>query len=711
MLVVSSAWTPSQLPGTKEKPSPCCRLGARNLTNTRLDSTREQSEHTTNEEQRTSPLRNLCACRYSPSRASIVAADSCVIAIPQTALFPRGATEGRIRPRILSFVLPPSHTPVVEPTPPKMPFRPQHSLLKIDVAQMHTIDTRSVEDLFGMWSGKPKASALRATMCILTDHEVFSKTSEAMEDGKRLENLSWRLWNRETFCCCPETQARSKVSPQFSTFPPRASIPVPELATSAGTVSSLGSVDEASTPPNSLPTHGMRPELRRADSIDTRSRGREKHITPVDLEKIVISIQEKKSLEPLSPLPHSSNSLERPTIREPVAPSPQLDTAPVVEQKYDSDALQTSSLLENPLESSTSTVATSESHSSQRAVSSDSSSTETSAHRVVRGFTPGGAPSSYRSQTQLATQPTPILKTSMQHQPQRQPRAKGKGAMFTLGTPSDEGESSLDTYKNSLSSLARGFDKHASKKHASFKEEVSVRASAIQDSPVFEDSDDEDDEDVSESVIEEDEDSSEWEDEGDIGESGHSSEEERPLFQRVDSRPNLTSHRSLLTSLMHEPDRAKAMQNAASRSVPAFRRSRTTTPSGPSMSSSPLKEMQVQQQQLVQPRSGHDTSQPKPIIMTTSNTHQPSLSPRTTRRNMLSTELTESLRRNLLWERQHKSSQNIAALKRRHTAHDLKTLKQYPGPQPVLGSKNTNSGTYSNTYFDAGLQEYHAKGW
>lgn len=34
-----------------------------------------------------------------------------------------------------------------------MPFRPQHSLVMIDVDKMHTIDTRSVEDLFGMWSG------------------------------------------------------------------------------------------------------------------------------------------------------------------------------------------------------------------------------------------------------------------------------------------------------------------------------------------------------------------------------------------------------------------------------------------------------------------------------------------------------------------------------------------------------------------------------
>jgi len=97
--------------------------------------------------------------------------------------------------------------------------------------------------------------------------------------------------------------------------------------------------------------------------------------------------------------------------------------------------------------------------------------------------------------------------------------------------------------------------------------------------------------------------------------------------------------------------------------------------------------------------------------MTTSNTHQQlALSPRTTRRNMLSTELTESLRKNLLWERQqrNRSTGNLAALKRRHTSTDVKNLKQHPEPGPCFhqGQKQLN-----NDYFNAGLGEYHAKGW
>ena len=61
-------------------------------------------------------------------------------------------------------------------------------------------------------------------------------------------------------------------------------------------------------------------------------------------------------------------------------------------------------------------------------------------------------------------------------------------------------------------------------------------------------------------AIEEDEDDGEWED------SASESEEEDakpPMFKRVDSRANLTTRRSMLTTLMHEADRASALQGMA----------------------------------------------------------------------------------------------------------------------------------------------------
>lgn len=271
--------------------------------------------------------------------------------------------------------------------------------------------------------------------------------------------------------------------------------------------------------------------------------------------------------------------------------------------------------------------------------------------------------------------------------------------MFTIGTSSDEGESSLEShmYRSHLSeSLKRGASLQSDirNKQTSFKDEVAV----ARNSPVFE-SDDEDEE-VSESAIEDDDDSSDWEDSDD--QSGPSSVNDTSLFQRVDSRPDLTSRRSLLTTLMHEPDRARALANAASRSQPHIRRSRTTTPNGPSVATSPESNSQLQLPQGM--------TRSKPIIMTTSNTHDhtPALSPRTTRRNMLSTELTESLRKNLLWERQHRSTGNLAALKRRHTSNDVKNLKQHPEPV-ALSQKDPKA--FNNEYFHQGLGEYHAKGW
>ncbi|KAI5254057.1 DUF1752-domain-containing protein [Aureobasidium subglaciale] len=583
-----------------------------------------------------------------------------------------------------------------------MPFRPQHSLVMIDVDKMHTIDTRSVEDLFGMWS-------------------VFNKISDAMEDGKRLENLSWRLWNRETFVCSRMPRARK-------------SIPLPALSSS---VSSSDESDEEDVS-SLLPSPMVRPELRRSESSEHRSRGRQQnHITPIDLEKMVMSIKEKKSLEPLSALsmPPPAMSVSPPaednqtptvtktTLSTPApapapvsAPAPAPAPAPAaVASKSIATPIPTISAPSH-LESSTSTVSSNESQAI--ASSSESSSTEMSTHNIVRGFRPE-VPSSYRSQTNLAaTQPTPILKTSPQYRPDRLNRGK-KGATFTLGASSGEEESSLDSHMghNSVGSLSAGMP-HPPKKHASFRDIIQDRA--ITDSPVFEESDDEDDDDAFESVIEEDEDSSDWEDD-EVVESGNSSaDEHKSMFRRVDSQPNLTSRRSLLTTMMHEPDRARAMASAASRSTPALRRSRGASPSGPSATPSPHRR-EVERagpdfashpsQLSQQAQEASESSQPRPIIMTTSNTHQPALSPRTTRRNMLSTELTESLRKNLLWERQHKSSNNLAAMKRRHTSHDIKNLKQHPEPQMVLSVKENDKKKFSNEYFNQGLQEYHAKGW
>jgi len=79
---------------------------------------------------------------------------------------------------------------------------------------------------------------------------------------------------------------------------------------------------------------------------------------------------------------------------------------------------------------------------------------------------------------------------------------------------------------------------------------------------------------------------------------------------------------------------------------------------------------------------------------------------------MLATELTESLRRQLLWERSQKSSTANAVLKRRHTSHDVANLKQYP-ERPCMkdGAGSPDSASW-NQYFDKNqFSGYHAQGW
>ncbi|KAH9835505.1 DUF1752-domain-containing protein [Teratosphaeria destructans] len=604
-----------------------------------------------------------------------------------------------------------------------MPFRPEHSLLRVEVPALGSIDTTNVESLFGMWS-------------------LFSKTSHCVEQGRRLENLSWRLWNRETFCCAlpphqrhppPQRKLRSvrlDSGNSVGNGTPSAAaavenIPVPELSSS---LSSAGSDEEYETSsfasPRSMRTPSKaRPELSRNDSSSSSSR-REKHITPVDLEKIVISIKDTLHLDRLRELPMPAPAT-KPTTDPPAASAsqPRPDQPAPAHENSDDSAPHPSASHSTLLESSASTMdtmATADNSDAQVVGSESSSNTEMSTHSIVRGFELGGTGSSYRSQTHLPVrppkashplqpaQPTPILKTSPQYREPVMP--KKKAPMFTIGTSSGEDESSLDTHMNKTSfksTLSESLKKQGSdiggdesKKTTTFKDEIAIgQAAESQDSPVFEDSDDEDDG-VSESAIEDDDDSSDWEDSDD--QSGPSSVNEKELFQRVDSRPNLTSRRSLLTTLMHEPDRAKALQNAASRSSPAIRRARNTTPNGPSVPGSPAEPVGQMPRQ--------ESTRSKPIIMTTSNTHPPqmALSPKTTRRNMLSTELTESLRRNLLWERQHRSTGNLAALKRRHTAQDMTKLKQHPEP---IALSHKDKKDFSNDYFHAGLQEYHAKGW
>jgi hypothetical protein len=560
---------------------------------------------------------------------------------------------------------------------------------------------------------------------------VFSRCAGSLEEGRRLENLSWRLWNRETFCCDPISEANATTPAiSISSRSPegRYTADVPELC---GSLESLAD-DEAlefdsdnTSSSTSKPLDISHPYIRREDSVHSRSRGRERHITPDDLEKMVITIKEKKDLEPLSLSTHSYLAPLPAKTPEPQAPAATIQQTPTIMESLTSDSSSGSS--------------------AQPASSSESGSgtSERSSTSIVRGFSPSHVSSSYRS-IPLLTAPSSIPSADIVAASTKGPVAKKQGMfalggssgddslsektdsmesqlqptqlkkkipVFTFGGSSNEDESSLPPRMSANSALTESISQ-APRKQTSFKEEVATRT--IQEESPFDDdvfeTDEEDD--IDESAIDDNDDSSDWEDS--VEDGGEVSIDEKTFFQRVDSRPNLVSRRSLITTMIHQTDRANALASQASRSTPALQRSRTTSPNGPSLAASPDSDdaAPLMMKMPLKPIAEVPRTSAQPIIMTTTNTtpHQPALSPRTTRRNMLATELTVSLRQHLLWERQQKSQTANAVLKRRHTAHDVANLKQYP--EKVHMVKEVTEPTASwNQYFSQGLGEYHSKGW
>ncbi|RFU29941.1 hypothetical protein B7463_g6382, partial [Scytalidium lignicola] len=597
-----------------------------------------------------------------------------------------------------------------------MPSKLDAPVLTVDVGLIHKVDTRNVENLFSMWT-------------------VFSRCAGSLEEGRRLENLSWRLWNRETFCCEPAPEEANATTPAISISRPTETQDIPELSGSLESVADEEfDADEASTS-TSAALDICRPQVRRQDSMNhsqSRSRGRERHITPDDLEKMVITIKEKKDLEPISIKNHSYlaplNDAPQPEEVSPVSPSPSTTTITTTVT-----TTTTTTTTDNKISSQSS------SQSSVDSASSESQASTRSTTSVVRGFSPAQISSSYRS-IPLLTAPSSIPSDDLAKAPTSkkqptfalggssgedsyseqtnsmesnlQPAQPKKRTMFSFGgASSNEEESSLPQRMHPQSQLTEALKKPTKHAKASFKDEVTTRTiqeEQASSDDVFET--DEDDE-VDESAIDDDDDSSEWEDS--VEESGRSSIDDKTFFQRVDSQVHLPSRRSLLTTMLHQSDRKNALAAAAgaSRSTPALRRSRNSSPHGPSVAASPDSDDNgLMMKKGLKSIAENGRAQPMAINTRSISSHQLALSPRTTRRNMLATELTVSLRQHLLWERKQKSQTANAVLKRRHTAHDLANLKQHPDKVHMSEDKELNNSW--NEYFNnGGMGEYHSKGW
>ncbi|KAJ2898174.1 hypothetical protein MKZ38_004140 [Zalerion maritima] len=579
-----------------------------------------------------------------------------------------------------------------------MPVSLETPVLTVDANVIHKIDTGNPQNLFSMWT-------------------VFSKCVDSVEQGRRLENLSWRLWTRETFC----VEEEQKNAAFTETSEPRDIPPISRILDCPQLSGSVDSVvdEEAVELNNEADPLEIRPTIVRQDSCaSSRSRGRERHITSGDLEKMVVDIIKQK--EPLT------------------APLPSIPCPVLVNDENKPKLERTGSTTTE----STDKTSDEQSEDSQAASTPDTSSSMKPTTNVVLGFSPSAIP------FPKTIAPVTSQSSHMIPEPSSSPAAKlvqpKKGKKFDIG-PSSSPDSYSDAAsspnpqpqqrkiipqqkKNTFMIGAASSDESSGnnsvrpsmlappKKHAAFNK-VSSR-SAHESSAVADDSESEGDY-VDESAIDDDDDSSDWEDS--IEDSGKSSFDDKNMFQRVDSKANLTSRRSLITLMIEQNDqRTNRIHNPSSQSTSALNhvRARAPLPAAPAMLSSPN---DSDESPLTMKRGMRGTPL-KPInevsrtaaqpIMTTNHVHQQAaLSPRTTRRNMLATELTESLRRHLLWERQQKSSTANAVLKRRHTSHDVANLKQYPERPYLNKAEDANASSWNEYWTKEAFNGYHTQGW
>ena len=545
-----------------------------------------------------------------------------------------------------------------------MPSRLNAPVLTLDVGKMHEIDPRNVESLFGMWT-------------------VFNKCSKSIKDGSRLENMSWRIWARETLCCPP--QPEKTIVPALDAG--RQS-EVPSLSNSPA------SSDDGSDVESNEGSFQRRRYSDDEDSALSKSRGNETHLTPTTLEKIVVTIREKTDLGPLSP----SIEASLPPLKVEDVPDCKLpaerEEAVTRDMQNSTDSCISGATMSTVI---TNTTRASDHRNSDTSVSSDGLIRTGS---VVHGFSP--VSTSFRAKSMQGL-PVPASKLA--------PTSAKKTGMFQLGVSSEDDDSSFESKVQSFrapqqrSSLSQSLSreqvpKTLDKKKTSFRDIVEQRrihSDAENDEGAIASSDEEDDE----SAIEDEEDEEgDWED--------SPSEDDKPAvqnyeFRRVDSRPELVSRPSMLSMQLDHKRRTSTLQNEASRSSPAFRRSRASTPQGPSMPASPEEN---DEDAGIMMRGAR--SQPRPIAMNPSNTSQGlAHSPRTTRRNMLSTELTESLRKNLLWERQQKSQTANAFLKRNRNAQSMANLQ---GAGGGLTAHEQPSHPTLNQDFEIPW-EFNTKGW
>lgn len=537
---------------------------------------------------------------------------------------------------------------------------------------------------------------------------VFSRCADSVQNGRRLENLSWRIWQREQLVESKTRAAAAHLTSHTTSLPQNiySEARLPEVPQLSGSVESVADDEAVEFTSVSAPLDIARPHILRQDSSSRRDR---QHISSDDFEKMILSIVKDKA--PLS-APTQTSPISR--TQKPVVFSP-----PSIQRSG-----STTTESQSPSKDSDMTPSEADSQPSPEMG-------PRTATTVVRGFSPSKSPmplSISQRSTKLDPIPEPTSSPVAKHV-----QSKKAPTTFQLGASCSSSEQgrSLETrqpvmlkksaFQIGVSSEEEGSLKSAilshrsrlsdQKKQTSFSNHVSTRTIESADNAI--DSDSEGDY-VDESAIDDDDDSSDWEDS--LEDSGKSSMDDR-FFQRVDSKVNLTSRRSLITLGLAKNERAQKLGGHASQSTSAIHRSRGQAPGSAAAGSpndsdeAPLM-MRGARPSRLGPIREIPRSSAQPIAAPPSHAHaQAALSPRTTRRNMLADELTESLRRHMIWERKQKSSTANAVLKRRHTSHDVANLQQYPEQACIKADENEDAAKWDSYFAKEQYNGYHSKGW
>jgi len=543
-------------------------------------------------------------------------------------------------------------------------------LLSLATSCLNGLETVDADNLSCMWTSN------FPVFYMVSNPLVFTKCAQHLENGRRLENISWRLWYQEAhFFDDPSQKKPSPVSfdQKSTTLLPSPSVAASDRSESVDPASTQGHVvdhDITSAVSDTESHANAQPSFTRRESSSRRPSV--KHFSTDSFKSLIESLEpptaelEKWKAQKATNRRDSDHSVEATKQVQPVE-------IPVAAPAVPTDIPQPRSRLMSESHGSASPVSSSMSARSLQRVSSS----------IVRGFTPENPSISRR------LPPPEPEKSEHAPAPENQKRPK-----FFIASSLSDSEDEYTVVPNTSIVITKPATKSslsppAMKRAASNGSAKKTHFDEVVDTKILPEppTDASEDEDEDSAVMSDDEDD-DWEDsQSDIENAATEPGFDEHLFdKREDTHP--TSGPSILSNLF----KSKSDYNLSSQ---AYRHNnnfaRTHAPPTPP-TPRPLQPISPQPE-----RSGLRIPQLNTGLDATAS------SPRTLRKRMLATELSESLRRNLLWERQHRSVANntAAALKRRHTSNDLARLKDFPEGLSGKGDGGPESGKYAFDTNDA----------